>query len=217
MRETARSFRVIGTIGLALRAGHLARCGRDRDGAGAGRPRRLQRRRRIPRVQQRTYKFSETNEEMKFALFVSSKVAKDKKAPLIVALHGLGGDGNSLLRGASLELAEAGGYILVGPMGYNPSGSFRPAQRVIVMGGRGRGRGGPPGAAGTAGAPGGARPGRALSTSHPERLAELSELDIRTVIKMIREEFTVDDDRTYLIGPLDGRRRCAVPRSEVRE
>ena len=76
------------------------------------------------------------------ATFESSKVSKDKKAPLIVALHGLGGDGNSLLRGASLDLAEAGGYILVGPMGYNPSGWF--GSPVIVMGGR-RGRGGPPG------------------------------------------------------------------------
>lgn len=46
----------------------------------------------------------------------------DTKAPLIVALHGRGGDGNSLLRGAALALAEEGGYILVGPMGYNPSG-----------------------------------------------------------------------------------------------
>ena len=122
MREVNRSFRVAGTIGLALALvislgpveTATAQAPAGRGGFGAT----------DPRVQQRTYKFSETNEEMKFALFVSSKVSKDKKAPLIVALHGLGGDGNSLLRGASLELAEAGGYILVGPMGYNPSGWF---------------------------------------------------------------------------------------------
>src|SRR5579862_5275134 len=90
------------------------------------------------RVQQRTYHFADAK-EMPYALFVASKVAKDKKVPLIVALHGLGGDGNSLLRGNALDLAEEGGYILVGPMGYNTGGWF--GSPVIVMGG-GRGAGG---------------------------------------------------------------------------
>ena len=61
-----------------------------------------------PRVQQRTYKFADTNEEIPYAVFVSSKVSKDKKAPLIVALHGLGGDHNTMLRGSALDLAEEG-------------------------------------------------------------------------------------------------------------
>jgi hypothetical protein len=39
-----------------------------------------------------------------------------------VALHGLGGDHNSLLRGNAIDLAEEGGYILVGPMGGDPGG-----------------------------------------------------------------------------------------------
>ncbi|MEJ2247333.1 MAG: hypothetical protein P8Y80_14840 [Acidobacteriota bacterium] len=43
-----------------------------------------------PRVQNRTYLFKETDEEMQYMLFVSSKVSKDRKAPLIVTLHGLG-------------------------------------------------------------------------------------------------------------------------------
>src|SRR5215469_14215720 len=67
-----------------------------------------------PRVQQRKYHFADTNEDLPYALFVSSKVAKGKKAPLIVALHGVFGDGNSLLRGSTLDLAEEDGYILVG-------------------------------------------------------------------------------------------------------
>lgn len=189
MKAVHRSFRVAGTLGLALAlvtalgpvgtaAAQAPPAGRGGPGAGPD-----------PRVQQRTYKFTETNEDMRFALFVSSKVTKNTKAPLIVALHGLGGDGNSLLRGTALTLAEEGGYILVGPMGYNPSGWF--GSPVIVMGG-GRGRGGAPG-----GAPGAAPAAPAPS---PERLAELSELDVRTVIKMVREEFNVDPDRTYLMG-----------------
>src|SRR5690348_1187765 len=76
------------------------------------------------RVQQRTYHFAEADKDMPYALYVSSKVTKAKAAPLIVALHGMGGDHNSLLRGNAIDLAEEGGYVLVGPMGYNPQGWF---------------------------------------------------------------------------------------------
>ena len=140
-----------------------------------------------PRVQQRTYHFADTNEELPYALFVSSKVAKNKKAPLIVALHGVFGDGNSLLRGNALDLAEDGGYILVGPMGYNPQGWY--GSPVIVMnGGPGKGKG--PGAA-----KGGPPP-----TPEPPNLAELSEKDVMNVLAIVRKEFNVDDKRTYLMG-----------------
>jgi predicted esterase len=159
-----------------------------------------------PRVQQRTYHFSDTNEEMPYALFVSSKVTKDKKAPLIVALHGLGGDGNSLLRGNALDLAEEGGYILVGPMGYNTQGWF--GSPVIVMGGgAGRGKGAPGAAKGPGGAPGPAKGGPGAGkgggrggTPEPTNLAELSEKDVMNVLALVRKEFNVDSRRTYLMG-----------------
>jgi len=140
-----------------------------------------------PRVQQRKYHFADTNEELPYALFVSTKVAKDKKAPLIVALHGVYGDGNALLRGSALDLAEDGGYIMVGPMGYNPQGWF--GSPVIVMnGGPGRGRGQ---GAGRGGPP---------PTPEPPNLAELSEKDVMNVLALVRKEFTIDDKRTYLMG-----------------
>ena len=140
-----------------------------------------------PRVQQRKYHFGDTNEDLPYALFVSSKVAKDKKAPLIVALHGVFGDGNSLLRGSALDLAEEGGYILVGPMGYNPQGWF--GSPVIVMnGGPGRGKGQ------------GAVKGGPPPTPEPPNLAELSEKDVMDVLALVRKEFTVDEKRTYLMG-----------------
>ena len=140
-----------------------------------------------PRVQQRTYHFADTNEELPYALFVSSKVSEDKKNPLIVALHGVYGDGNSLLRGSALDLAEEGGYILVGPMGYNTQGWY--GSPVIVMnGGPGKGKG--PGAA-----KGGPPP-----TPEPPNLAELSEKDVMNVLAIMRKEFNVDDKRTYLMG-----------------
>jgi predicted esterase len=136
---------------------------------------------------------------MPYALFVSSKVTKDKKAPLIVALHGLGGDGNSLLRGNALDLAEEGGYILVGPMGYNTEGWV--GSPVIVMGRGGRGGGPGAGKGPGAGAPGAAKgPGGPPPTPDPPNLAELSEKDVMNVLALVRKEFTVDPQRTYLMG-----------------
>ena len=44
-----------------------------------------------PRVQIRMHHFAETNQDIPYSLFVSSKVKKNKKAPLIVTLHGIGG------------------------------------------------------------------------------------------------------------------------------
>jgi len=140
-----------------------------------------------PRVQQRKYHFADTNEDLPYALFVSSKVTKGKKAPLIVALHGVFGDGNSLLRGSAIDLAEEGGYFLVGPMGYNPQGWY--GSPVIVMnGGPGKGK-----------APGAGKGGPA-PTPEPPNLAELSEKDVMNVLALMRKEFTIDDKRTYLMG-----------------
>jgi len=140
-----------------------------------------------PRVQQRKYHFADTNEDLPYALFVSSKVTKGKKAPLIVALHGVFGDGNSLLRGSAIDLAEEGGYVLVGPMGYNPQGWY--GSPVIVMnGGPGKGK-----------APGAGKGGPA-PTPEPPNLAELSEKDVMNVLALMRKEFTIDDKRTYLMG-----------------
>ncbi|MDM7996408.1 MAG: alpha/beta hydrolase [Acidobacteriota bacterium] len=124
-----------------------------------------------PRVQQRKYRFEATNEDLAYVLYVSSKVTKDKKSPLIVALHGMGGDGNFLVRDRLVDLAEEGGYIVVGPLGYNVSGWY--GSPVIAMGGR---------------------------PVEPPNLAELSEKDVMTVMDMVRKEFNVDDKRIYLLG-----------------
>ena len=135
-----------------------------------------------PRVQQRTYHFQDTNEDLPYAVFVSFKVTKDKKNPLIIALHGLGGDQNSLMRGNALDLAEEGGYILVGPMGYNPRGWY-----------------GTPAGTPRAGR-GGAPKGNAAPVNDPPNLRELSEKDVMNVLEIARKEFNVDNSRTYLMG-----------------
>src|SRR5688572_9944454 len=148
-----------------------------------------------PRVQQRTYMFADTNEQMPYALFVSSKVTKDKKSPLIVSLHGLGGDQNTMVRESlrSVELAEQGGYILVAPMGYNSGGWYgippappRPNATGAPQTGRGAG-----GRGATAG-------GTAMT--EPAKVREASEKDVMTVLDMVRKEFNVDERRIYLMG-----------------
>jgi len=157
-----------------------------------------------PRVQQRTYLFADSNEQLPYAVFVSSKVSKDKKNPLIVALHGLGGNQNTMMRANALELAEAGGYIMVGPMGYNSGGWYGAPARF--GGGGGRGNGAPP-----AGAPQGApAAGRGAfanlptvggtAITDPDKLHAASEKDVMNVLDMIRKEFNVDENRTYLMG-----------------
>jgi predicted peptidase len=150
-----------------------------------------------PRVQQRTYLFAETNEQMPYALFVSSKVTKDKKNPLIVSLHGLGGDQNTMVREAlrSVELAEQGGYILVAPMGYNSGGWYGippgpPRGGGANAAGAQRGRG--------AGGRGVTVGGTAIA--EVAKVREASEKDVVTVLDMIRKEFNVDERRIYLMG-----------------
>jgi predicted peptidase len=135
---------------------------------------------------------------MPYALFVSSKVSKDKKNPLIVSLHGLGGDQNTMVRESlrSVELAEQGGYILVAPMGYNsggwygiPPGAPRAGGPNAAAAGR-RGRG--------AGAPRPVIGGTAITEA--AKVREASEKDVMTVLAMIRKEFNVDERRIYLMG-----------------
>ena len=77
-----------------------------------------------PRAKTLTYHFKEADEDMQYCLFVSSKVSKDKKAPLIVTLHGMGAGPTIMVSKAAVDLAEEGGYILVSPMGYNTNGWY---------------------------------------------------------------------------------------------
>ena len=185
-------------------------------GASAGQQRRIGGDYVDDRVQLREYHFKDTDETLPYAVFVSTKVSKDKKAPLVLALHGFSGNHGTFMRTQCVDEAEKNGYILVGAMGYSPSGSFG-----MPMGGRGapggriggsgstngpvpppqRGVGaagdGPPGRGIPMGVPGG--PGGTKETD-PARVAELSEKDAMNVLEIARREFNVDDSRIYLMG-----------------
>jgi predicted esterase len=179
-----------------------------------------------PRVQLRTYLFTDTGETLPYAVFVPSKYSKDKKTPLVLALHGMNGSHRTFMRTACVDEAEKNGFILVGPMGYSSTGSFgmqftggrgradapRPADAPTPQAppGAGAAREGavpPPGAdAARAGRAGARGPGMGMiepgGTKETDRtkVAELSEKDAMNVLAMIRKEFNVDDNRIYLMG-----------------
>ncbi|MBP6895733.1 MULTISPECIES: alpha/beta hydrolase-fold protein [Burkholderiales] len=134
-----------------------------------------------PRVGQRTYRFGPTGEDLPYAVFVSSKVRKDKPAPLIIALHGLNGNHNTLMRGALLDLAEKGGYVVVAPMGYNPRGWYGIPGEYSPRAGLGR------------------TPDPAAAHD-PPNLRALSEQDVMNVLALAKQEFRTDPARTFLVG-----------------
>lgn len=164
------------------------------------------------RVELREYLFTDTGEMLPYAVFVSSKVAGDRKAPLVLALHGFSGNHGTFMRTQCVNEAEKNGYILVGAMGYSPSGSFGmpmgrgpdapgktngPAPKAKAKPGDGAALDGRPKRGmfmGMQGGPGGTK------ETDPARVAELSEKDAMNVLEMARKEFNIDDNRIYLMG-----------------
>ena len=107
-----------------------------------------------------------------------------------------------MLTKEAVDLAEEGGYILVGPMGYNVRGWYG-----IPMGKKPS----PPGAPSkkakkTETVPPDAnskpKPKTSLffNPNDPPNLRELSEKDVMNVLDIVRNEFNVDENRIYLMG-----------------
>lgn len=124
----------------------------------------------VGRTHKRTYDFKEANKEGEYALFVPTGYDKAKKAPLIVALHGLGATPTIILRHKGFtDLAEKHGTILAAPMGYNTRGWY-------------------------------GSKGQTSPRDQPKNLGELSEKDVLNVLADVRKQFTVDEERIYLLG-----------------
>jgi poly(3-hydroxybutyrate) depolymerase len=119
-----------------------------------------------PRVQHRQYQFPGANESIPYALFVPAGYDAANPSPLIISLHGLGRSYDWLMGYQGfLDEAQAGGYIVVTPLGYIRRGWYgsRPLQDA---------------------------PDTALR----------SEQDVMNVLRIVREEFSIDDQRIYLWG-----------------
>ncbi|HUG73758.1 MAG TPA: alpha/beta hydrolase [Steroidobacteraceae bacterium] len=176
-------------------------------------------------VEIRKYVFKETGEELPYSVFVSSKVKKDQKAPLIIALRGFTGTTLTFVRGTAVDLAEEGGYILVGALGYNNRAGFGMQAGPRPGAAPGAAPGGPPGAGpgagpggaprpaagapgAAAGPPGGARPQPPMvggtKETDPVKVTQYSEQDVMNVLEMVRKEFNIDDRRIYLMGHSQG-------------
>jgi poly(3-hydroxybutyrate) depolymerase/DNA-binding beta-propeller fold protein YncE len=125
---------------------------------------------RKPRVEKKTYDFTDAGQPMEYALFVPSGYDKAKKSPLVIALHGLGGNPQQFLRTRGLtEQAEKRGYLVAAPMGFNEKGWY------------------------------GVR-GLESPRMEPENLGELSEKDVMNVLALVKKSYNVDPDRVYLMG-----------------
>ncbi len=149
-------------------------------------------------VEIRSYKFEPTGEMLPYAVYVSSKIKPGDKAPLIIALRGFTGTTLTIVRGTAVDLAEAGGYILVGAIGYNNRAGFgvtalppRPPATGAIPPAPAADRPQPPMVGGTA-------------ETDPARITAYSEQDVMNVLAMVRKEFSIDDKRIYLVGHSQG-------------
>ncbi|MEP7311367.1 MAG: alpha/beta hydrolase [Pseudomonadota bacterium] len=199
MNNIAKSLGVVGVIAsLCLQAGAaLAQDGRPvqvfppgiRGGSEV-----------VPeaRVEIRKYQFKPTNEELPYSVFVSSKIKPGQKAPLIIALRGFTGTTLTFVRGTAVELAEEGGYILVGAIGYNNRAGYGTPPRTR-----------PPAPPANPGAPAAAPPQMpplvgGTAATDPAKVTQYSEQDVMNVLAMVRKEFDIDDRRIYLMGHSQG-------------
>jgi poly(3-hydroxybutyrate) depolymerase len=148
--------------------------------------------------QQRHYFFAAAGKEMPYRLYVPKSYDPKVGAPLIVALHGYGGNHNYFFAIAKdiPALCEQYGFIFVAPMGYSP-GSWYGAP-LSIPGNIPRNP--PPAgqAARTAPPPPPAEPEKSPAQERFERA--LSEQDVMTVLGLVRHEYKIDPARIYLMG-----------------
>lgn len=124
-----------------------------------------------PRAEERSYYFEEAGKDMTYCVYASSKISAATPAPLIMALHGAGTGPQIMCNTTIVDLAEARGYIVAAPMGYNERGGY--------------------------GAP---RRGGGDGAEEPANVPELSENDVMNVFNMMLDEFNVNHSRIYLMG-----------------
>ncbi len=120
----------------------------------------------------RHYLLKDANEVMPVRLFVPKRYDAKQKWPLIVALHGLGGTEETMLRrddGLLARLADERGYLVVTPLGFRVNGAY----------GQGAER---------------------MTDPARKRVVTLSEADVLAALALVRQEYQIDDDRVYLMG-----------------
>jgi poly(3-hydroxybutyrate) depolymerase len=121
---------------------------------------------------ERHYVLQGADEVMPYRVYVPTRYAAARPAPLLIALHGLGGTEDAFFDGYSgvpVKLAEQHGFLMAAPLGYRVDGFY------------------------------GAPIGGGQDAADARRLA-FSEQDVLEVVRLMRTSYNVDADRIYLIG-----------------
>ncbi|MEP6778244.1 MAG: PHB depolymerase family esterase [Gemmatimonadaceae bacterium] len=121
----------------------------------------------------RHYMLDAANEIMPYHLYVPTTYKANKSAPLIIALHGLGGTEDAFFDGYGKvlpKLAEQNGYIVAAPLGYRVDGGY--------------------GWTGLSN----------MSDVAARHSSEWSEMDVMQVLERVRKLYNVDPNRIYLMG-----------------
>ena len=137
--------------------------------------------------QQRHYELAGVSAELPYRLYVPRSYDAARKAPLVVALHGYGGDQNYFFTALPTlpDLLERHGFILVAPMGLAKDGWY--GAPLSIPGNAPRSSGTP-------------APTPLRTPEEETRYRALSEADVLRVIELVRAEYSVDADRIYLMG-----------------
>jgi poly(3-hydroxybutyrate) depolymerase len=137
--------------------------------------------------QQRQYFFAAAGKELPYRLYVPQSYDHAAGAPLVVALHGFGGNQDYFFRAVKTlpALLETHGFIFVAPMGLAIDGWY----------------GAPLSIPGNAPRSSGAAPPPQLRTPAEEtKYRGLSEADVMNVLDLVRKEYRIDPNRIYLMG-----------------
>lgn len=121
---------------------------------------------------ERHYLLQGANEIMPYRVYVPKAYAASKATPLVIALHGLGGNEDGFFDNYSQlppKLAEQHGFLLASPLGFRRDGFYGSG----IMG---------------------------ATDAASRRRGEYSEKDVLEVLRLMKAAYNVDDSRIFLIG-----------------
>jgi predicted esterase len=121
---------------------------------------------------ERHYLLQGANEIMPYRVYVPKAYSASKATPLVIALHGLGGNEDGFFDNYEKlppRLAEQHGFLLAAPLGFRRDGFYGSG----IMG---------------------------TSDVAARRRGEYSEKDVLEVLRLMKAAYNVDDSRIYLMG-----------------